>query len=281
MTSGAPRLTAAVLDAALDAAARATARAVADAEERARAAEVRAERAEERLRLTEAELAGFATLAVERLHTPLQTVAGFTEMLVDEVGPDADDEIAGYFARIDAATGRMLGVVAELAAYATATEAAPHTEPVETALLALDVLAGHLAAAERPEIEIGELPAVSADPLLLRRVFDRLVANAVRFALPGSPARITVDAVELAGGRWRIQVADRGIGVPAEHRERIFAPFQQAAEGFGGNGLGLAVCARIVAQHGGEIGVDARPGGGSVFWFTVAGVSSAQPAGAR
>jgi signal transduction histidine kinase len=278
-------------------AALASADAVAAAEDRARLAgaaaaraEARAVKAEERLRVREAELAGFATMAAERLRAPLNTVAGFTEMLIEDVAPGLDAEAAGYLDRIDDAARRMLGVVDDLLSYATPGDAPLWLEPVESTMLALDVIADHLQATgdrpeigERPEIKIGELPAVSADPLLLRRVLDHLIGNAVRFTRPGTPARVTVGARERGGGGWRIEVADRGVGVPAERRERIFTPFHQGVEGYPGAGLGLAVCARIVALHGGEIGVEPNPGGGSVFWFTIAGagVSSARPAGAR
>jgi signal transduction histidine kinase len=272
--------------------------AIADAEERARTAaaaaeerarqanadamqsEIRALRAEERLRVREAELAGFATMAAERLRAPLHTVAGFTEMLIEDIAPGLDAESAGHLDRIDDAACRMLGVVDDLVSYSTTSDAPLWLEPVETTMPALDVIADHLqspADPAGPEIEIGELPAVTADPLLLRQVLDHLIGNAVRFVRPGTPARVTVGARDQGGGMWRIEVADRGIGVPAAQREQIFAPFHQAGDGYPGNGLGLAVCARIVARHGGEIGVEPRPGGGSVFWFTIAGARVSSP----
>jgi signal transduction histidine kinase len=97
----------------------------------------------------------------------------------------------------------------------------------------------------------------------------------------GSTARVTVGARQSATGWWRFEVADRGIGVPAEHRDRIFSPFHRtpAAEGFPGTGLGLATCRRIVALHGGEIGVEPNPGGGSIFWFTMPGTGFGRHAG--
>jgi signal transduction histidine kinase len=124
---------------------------------------------------------------------------------------------------------------------------------------------------ERPSIDVGDLPLVTADPVLLRQVLDQLIGNAVRFVRHGTAARVTVGATEQADGWWRVEIADRAIGVPAEHRERIFAPFHRtpSAEGYPGIGLGLALCRRIVELHGGQIGVDTNPGGGSVFWFTV------------
>jgi signal transduction histidine kinase len=226
--------------------------------------------AEEAYRRREAELAGFAVTASEHLHAPLHTIAGFTELLLEDAAPGLGEESRGFLLRIDGATRRMLAVVDDLLAYASAGDAALAPEPVEASLLALDVAAAHLPG---PSIEIGELPAIAGDAALLRQVLDELVGNAVRFVRNGAPARISVGARELPGGWWRIEVADRGIGVPAEHRDRIFAPFHRApaAESYPGTGLGLAVCARILALHGGEIGVEPNPGGGSVFWFTVAG----------
>ena len=68
-------------------------------------------------------------------------------------------------------------------------------------------------------------------------------------------------------------MCDQGRGVPPEQREMIFEMFRQVedsdARRHGGSGLGLTICRAIVRQHGGEIGVDARPGGGSIFWFTL------------
>jgi signal transduction histidine kinase len=213
-------------------------------------------------------LTGLALSTAEQLSAPLHTITGFTELLLDEA-PGLDEESRGFLHRIDAAARRMQGTVDELLAYATAGDAL-RPEPVEASLLALDVAAAHLPG---PSIEIGDLPAVSGDAVLLRRVLDQLVGNAVRFAPAGTPARIAVGAREVGGGWWRIEVADRGIGVPADQRTAIFAPFHRApaATGYPGAGLGLAVCARIVERHGGAMGVDANPGGGSVFWFTVAG----------
>ena len=225
------------------------------------------EAAERRRR--ENELAGFAATASEHLHTPLHTIAGFTEILLEDA-TGLDEESREFVRRIDGANRRMLAVVDELVTYASAGDSALKPEPVEASLLALDVAAAHLPG---PSIEIGELPAIAGDAALLRQVLDQLIGNAVRFVRPGAPARIEVSSRPAGGGWWRIEVADRGIGVPEEQRERIFAPFHRtpAAEGYPGTGLGLAVCARIIALHGGEIGVATNPGGGSVVWFTVAG----------
>jgi signal transduction histidine kinase len=241
----------------------------------------RAQRAEQAMREREAELTGFAAAAGENLHTPLHTIAGFTELLLEDAAPRLDAASRGFLDRIGRSTQRMLKLVDELLAYTAAGTTAPKLEPVDTERLALDVVAGRLdhLDGERPSIDVGELPLVTADAELLRQVLDQLVANAVRFVRHGTAARVTLGARELGDGWWRIEVADRGIGVPTEHHARVFAPFHRtpSAEGFPGTGLGLAVARRIVALHGGEIGVEANPGGGSVFWFTVSATGVTVP----
>ncbi|MET0495831.1 MAG: ATP-binding protein [Actinoplanes sp.] len=233
----------------------------------------RADAAELALREQEAELTGFAAAAAEHLHAPLHTIAGFTDLLREETGPQLDPETHGFLDRIGGSTQRMLTLVDELLAYSSATDAALRPEPVDAGLLALGVVAGCLdhGDGERPSIDLGELPDVTADAELFGEVLGHLISNAVRFVRHGTAARITLAAREHSPGWWRFEVADRGIGVPEEQRTRIFAPFHRApaAEGFPGAGLGLAVARRIVARHGGEIGVEPNPGGGSIFWFTV------------
>lgn len=242
--------------------------------DRARAAEEAAAVAAEALREREAELRGFATAAGDRLHTPLHSIAGFTDLLLEDAAPRLDPESQDFLQRIGHNTRRMLTLVDELLAYSSAPDAALKLEAVDATTLTLEVVADRLDRIDgrRPGIEVGDLPAVLADAGLLGEVLGRLVDNAVRFVRQGSVARITVDAHEHAPGWWRIEVADRGIGVPEEERDRIFAPFHRAAaaEAYPGAGLGLALCRRIVARHGGELGMTPNPGGGSIFWFTVA-----------
>ena len=258
-----------VLDTGRNGADRRARRAVADRD----ASQARARRAEQHLKAREAELTGFAAVAADNLHAPLHTIAGFTDLLLEDGAPQLDEASRSFLDRISHSTRRMLGVVDNLLAYSEASDAALKVEPVDTTLLAVEVVAGHLetTTGERPSIDVGDLPVVTADADLFTQVLDQLIDNALRFVRPGTAARVTVSANELPSGWYRFEVADRGIGVVEDQRGRIFAPFHRApsAEGFAGSGLGLAVCKRIMDLHGGEIGVEANPGGGSIFWFTV------------
>jgi chemotaxis family two-component system sensor kinase Cph1 len=102
----------------------------------------------------------------------------------------------------------------------------------------------------------------------VRQLLQNLIANAVKFRSE-EPPHVEVSARALDGERVEISVADNGIGVPPEQSERIFEPFQRAAAGHEGTGIGLAVCARIVATHRGRIWAEPRKEGGTVFRFTL------------
>jgi signal transduction histidine kinase len=176
--------------------------------------------------------------------------------------------------RISHAVDRMAAMIDTLLAYATARDAPLRTRTVELGTLVADVLhdrTAHLPPEERPEVRIGPLPAVRADPAMLRHVLENLVGNAIKYVRPGSTARVEVTAAADAQGWARIDVADRGIGIPDRDKPAVFEQFHRAhvESDYAGTGLGLAICKRIVERHGGEIGVADNPGGGTRIYFTL------------
>jgi signal transduction histidine kinase len=126
----------------------------------------------------------------------------------------------------------------------------------------------------RLETDLEALPQRkwSHDPLQIRKVLRQLVSNAVKFTEAGG---VKVRVTALAGETLRFEVVDSGPGVAPELREKIFERFYQADGSWtrrsGGSGLGLAISRRLVSLWGGEVRVSARPGTGSIFWFTVPG----------
>lgn len=114
------------------------------------------------------------------------------------------------------------------------------------------------------------IPLVCGDPLRLIQVLVNLLSNASKFGPMGQ----TIDiSSEITGdGKVKVSIADRGPGIPSEYRANLFQRFLRLDSPDGaqyGIGLGLSVVKIVVEQHGGAVGVDQRPGGGSVFWFTV------------
>ena len=120
------------------------------------------------------------------------------------------------------------------------------------------------------KIEIqGPLPAVEGSPAQFERLFRNLLSNAVKFR-GDEPPLVSVSAASV-DGEWVVTVSDNGIGIDPGKERQIFDVFQRlhSQDEYGGTGMGLAICKRIVERHGGRIWVESASGGGSAFKFTV------------
>jgi K+-sensing histidine kinase KdpD len=109
------------------------------------------------------------------------------------------------------------------------------------------------------------------DATLLGMLWQNLIGNAIKFRAADRTPVIRITADEQPAGGWQIGVADNGIGVPAEFAEKVFVIFQRlhARDAYPGTGIGLALCKRIVEQHGGEMFLDTTYSGGTRVYFTL------------
>ena len=238
-----------------------------DITERKRAERALAARAEALARSNE-ELQQFAYVASHDLQEPLRTVASFCELLRrryhGKLGPEADEFID--FA-VEGAR-RMQSLIRDLLDLSRITTRGRPFVPVDAGALLRDAVKGLRTAIAEADarIEIGEMPTVRGDPAQLEQLFVNLLGNAIKYRAE-EPPRIRVTA-EREGEGWRFCVADNGIGIEEEFRDRIFQIFQRlhTREEYGGNGIGLALCRKIVARHGGRIWVESRKGEGSRFF---------------
>ena len=115
------------------------------------------------------------------------------------------------------------------------------------------------------------------DATLLGMLWQNLIGNAIKFRAADRTPVIQITADEQPDGGWQIGVADNGIGVPAEFAEKIFIIFQRlhARDAYPGTGIGLALCKRIVEQHGGEMFLDTTYPGGTRIYFTLPAAAAA------
>jgi signal transduction histidine kinase len=206
------------------------------------------------------------------LRQPLTQVVRFLELLAAETGGRGGKEGARLLDQARASASRleqMLEAVLRLARI--------EGREVRSARVDLDALAARVIARLEPEtaaaggrIERAALPVVEGDEAQLELVLQNLLDNALKFRGTRAP-RIRIDGLD-EPGLWHIRVADNGIGVPAQDSERIFALFQRlhTAGEVAGNGIGLALCRRVVARHGGRIWVETNGSEGSTFHFTLA-----------
>jgi signal transduction histidine kinase len=226
------------------------------------------------LRAREAELTAFAGIVAHDLRSPLAAIGGFIELLeLDLAETDADVMAGPTVARIHAGVDRMRQLIDDLLAYATARDAPLRLEQVSLQNVVQDVVAErteHLRLARDggrivPEIVAGALPVVHGDAAMIRQMMDNLIGNAIKYTRADEPARVRVTA-DRVDDRWtRINIEDRGIGIPAAQHASVFSSFHRAHLGqpYAGTGLGLAICQRVVDRHGGTISLDDNPLGGT------------------
>ena len=228
------------------------------------------ERVRAELERSNEQLAAFAGQVSHDLLNPL-TAVSMSLRLVREQLPAADGERLPWL--LDRAVGgvdRMQNLIDDLLAFAR-IGGRLNRVPVSLGDLVDDVREDLATALTSASVEVGPLPKVVGDPVQLRAVLQNLVANAAKFARPDEPARITItaDRVDRADGVgcWRVRVADHGIGVPPQDRQRVFEPLARVDAGAPGFGIGLATVRRVIEAHGGSISLTDTPGGGTTVWF--------------
>jgi len=227
-------------------------------------AEVEAVRA--RLEKSNERLASFAGQVSHDLKSPLTTVALSLGMIRDELARRPDQ--AAALPLLDRAIGgsdRMAALIDDILAFARLGGELTRSD-VDLGQLLTQVRADLWDRLDGVELVAGDLPVVRGDAVQLRAVLQNLVDNAAKYADPGRPARVQVAGRRTTTG-WRVSITDNGRGVAEADRERIFEPLARADTSVAGSGIGLTTCRRIVEAHGGEIGLDPVPTGGTTVWF--------------
>jgi PAS domain S-box-containing protein len=238
-------------------------------------AEEELDRYREELERSNRDLQDFAAVASHDLQEPLRKITAFGDLLAGQAGATLDAEGRDYLDRITAAAIRMRALIEGLLVLARVTTQAGPFQATDLAAVAAEVLVDldQQIRDAGGRVELGSLPVVQADALQMRQLFQNLIGNALKFHRPGVPPIVSVE-VSLAGAAgWTIRVADNGIGFDEKYLDRIFRPFQRlhARNEFEGSGIGLAICDKIVARHGGTLTARSTPGQGTTFIATLTG----------
>jgi PAS domain S-box-containing protein len=241
-----------------------------DITERQRAEKKLAQKMEELARSNE-DLEQFAYAASHDLQEPLRMVAAYTQLLAERYRGQLDanaDKYIGY--AVEGAT-RMQVLIRDLLAFSrvdrngTERSDTDCNSALEEALLNLQAAIQESGAA----VTRDRLPVVAANRSQMIQLFQNLIGNAIKFR--GKEAPVIRVSAERQGDHWQFAVTDNGIGIAPEHKEIIFVIFRRlhAREEYSGNGVGLAICKKIVEHHGGRIWVESEPGQGCTFRFTL------------
>jgi len=235
----------------------------------------------ERLQRSNRELQDFASVASHDLQEPLRKVMAFGERLKTRCHHALPDEGRDYVERMNNAAGRMRTLIDDLLTFSRVITKAQPFEPIDLMAVAREVVCDLEARIEelQANVDISGLPAIEADPLQMRQLFQNLIGNALKFHRDGEAPVVTVRGEALSDGnaaanggvhdaqRCRLVIADNGIGFAPEHAQRIFGMFQRlhGRGRYEGSGVGLTICQRIVERHGGTITAGGEPGRGATF----------------
>ena len=219
------------------------------------------------------ELDAFAYSVSHDLRAPLRSLAGFSDILVEDYAGVLDEPGRGYLARIEAGVARMSRMIDDLLDLSRTTRVELHREHVDVSALAREVVQ-ELREDEpdrQPEVRIAAGLTATGDPHLIRLVLLNLLGNAWKFT-----ARTAAAVIEVSARTDReptvFAVRDNGAGFDMRYAAKLFDPFQRLHSNadFEGTGIGLAIVQRVVQRHGGRIWAQSESGQGATFSFTLA-----------
>ena len=243
--------------------------------------ELRVQERTAELARSNAELQQFAYVASHDLQEPLRMVSNFTQLLAERYDAKLDSDGREFIAYAVEGATRMQTLVQDLLALSRVgtrgknLEVVRLDEVVDRAVANLEFSIQETGAS----VTHDELPELMADSLQMMQLFQNLIGNGIKFK-GAEPPRVHITASR-NGKDWTFSVRDNGIGFEPQYADRIFSVFQRlhSRDEYQGNGIGLAICRKIVERHQGRIWAESIPGSGATFYFTMpaAGVLEARP----
>ncbi len=221
------------------------------------------EKAEESDRLKSAFLANMS----HEIRTPLNAIVGFSSMLGTTTDPEEQQQYINIVEENNRLLLQLISDILDLSKIEAGTfEMCPGE--VDARLLCSELVQAMQIRIEN-EVKLSLIPDLPelcfiSDKNRLQQVLINFITNAIKFTFEGS---ITV-GYEVNGNKAKFYVKDTGIGIESEKQKEIFKRFVKLNSFIPGTGLGLSICQNIIAQLGGEIGLESESGKGSCFWFT-------------
>jgi signal transduction histidine kinase len=220
------------------------------------------------------ELEAFCSSAAHDLRTPLRTITGFAEVLLDPRANISPVEAQRLARMIRDGSGQMTELINDLLAFSRLGRQPMARQRVDLDQLCRDVLRDlePERAGRRVALRPQPLPPADGDPALLRVVFVNLLSNAIKYTRPREIAVIEIGATTEPGSIVPVYfVRDNGVGFDMHDAGKLFGVFQRLhhAHEFEGTGVGLATVRRVIERHGGRIWAEASPDVGATFFFTL------------
>ncbi|HTH47705.1 MAG TPA: ATP-binding protein [Candidatus Limnocylindria bacterium] len=218
------------------------------------------------------ELEAFSYSVSHDLRSPLRSMAGFAEAVLEDFGPQLPAEGQRYLRTIREAAQRMGQLIDDLLTFSRLSRAPLTKREVDSLQLVHEALEElHWQRKGRNiDLRIASIPPCQGDPSLLKLVWMNLLTNALKFTRQRDPAVVEAGCLAQAGEAVYF-VRDNGAGFDMRYAGKLFGVFQRLhrPEDYEGTGVGLAIVQRIVHRHGGRAWAEAQPDLGATFYFTV------------
>lgn len=212
------------------------------------------------------------------LRAPLRNMAGFANIIADDHAEHVPAEVLHYVRRIQAGNEKMLRLVDDLLRFSRLGRKPLEVTPTDLDELVEEALADLDGELDGRQIQWhrGKLPVAECDRGLMRQVFVNFLSNALKYSRPRHTAVISI-RTEYRGAERGIAIQDNGVGFDMRYSDKLFGVFQRlhAPSDFEGNGVGLAMVARILHRHGGHAFATGKVDQGATFWFTFEGLRHA------
>lgn len=217
------------------------------------------------------ELEQFAYVASHDLQEPIRTISSFAGLIEKNYSENKDQDFHEYLAYIISSSARMKQLVQDLLDFSRIQKNTPFTL-VDLNSILKDIISDLNGGIHESDaaITVSSLPVLRGNEVELKRLFQNLISNAIKFRKENVKPQITISFEEKVS-EYVFQIKDNGIGIEEKFYERIFIIFQRLhnVSEYSGTGIGLAICKKIVALHSGKIWVKSKAGEGSTFWFTL------------
>ncbi|OFY83188.1 MAG: hypothetical protein A3F72_21470 [Bacteroidetes bacterium RIFCSPLOWO2_12_FULL_35_15] len=217
------------------------------------------------------ELEQFAYVASHDLQEPLRTISNYVDLLEEDYSETKNEIIKQYFTFITSASSRMQILIKDLLDFSRVGK-----NPVFVSVDCNKILKEVIAELEssikesKAKITFSVLPVVTGIEIELKRVFQNLISNALKFRRKDVVPEIEITSVETES-EYVFSIKDNGIGIEEKSKSKLFVIFQRLhpAEEYPGTGIGLATAKKIVDLHKGKIWIESKVNEGSVFYFTI------------
>ncbi len=212
----------------------------------------------------------FAFAATHDLQEPLKNIMLQTDVLESQgAALHLSSEVSQRLNRLRTSAVRMSKMIEQLRIFENVKTSAAPFQKVDLNKIIQDVIIDLEPRIERSSARIhtDNLPLLEGDEAQLQRLFQNLIGNAIKFAPPGNPPRVSIKSKQINAQYAEISVEDNGIGFDEKYADLIFKPFQRlhTQSQYEGTGMGLSICQKIALRHGGKISVTSTVDKGTTF----------------